>query len=207
MDDFDVVVRESPSIKKLTPGMVLVVRDDDAGRSFLEDEALNWIVERYGSDQMNKSLLVRDSFRKAVQELGRDQFCLRKLREAGLDEAQATRRLRLAHDPNHIAPQEMEEFIAICSAAGMAVDDEVWDHIVLLRTAFRQAGHRARKLLEQAIQSDITWQGVVETPAMVKISISGTGSIVLAPIIEVQQTQVEVPISRLGQLHTAKGKS
>ena len=207
MDDFDVVVRESPSIKKLTPGMVLVVRDDDAGRSFLEDEALNWIVERYGSDQMNKSLLVRDSFRKAVQELGRDQFCLRKLREAGLDEAQATRRLRLAHDPNHIAPQEMEEFFAICSAAGMAVDDEVWDHIVLLRTAFRQAGHRARKLLEQAIQSDTTWQGVVETPAMVKISISGTGSIVLAPIIEVQQTQVEVPISRLGQLHTVKGNS
>jgi len=207
MDDFDVVVRESPSIKKLTPGMVLVVRDDDAGRSFLEDEALNWIVERDGSDQMKRSLHVRDSFRKAVQELGQDQFCMSKLRAVGLDEAQATRRLRLAHDPNHIAPQEKEEFFAICSAAGMPVDDNDWKNIVLLRTAFRQAGHRARKLLEQAIQSDTTWQGVVETPAMVKISISGTGSIVLAPIIEVQQTQVEVPISRLGQLHTVKGNS
>jgi hypothetical protein len=62
-------------------------------------------------------------------------------------------------------------------------------------------------LLEQAIQSDSTWQGVVETPAMVKISLSGMGSIVLAPIIDVLQTQVEVPVSRLGQLHTAKGNS
>jgi hypothetical protein len=207
MDDFDVVVRESPSIKKLSPGMILVVRDNDAGRSFLEVEAMNWIVERDGSDQMNKSVQVRDSFRKAVQELGKDQFCLSKLRAVGLDEAQATRRLRLAHDTNHIAPQEKDEFLAICTAAGMHADDNDWKDIVLLRTAFRQAGHRARKLLEQAIQSDSTWQGVVETPAMVKISLSGMGSIVLAPIIDVLQTQVEVPVSRLGQLHTAKGNS
>ena len=207
MDDFDVVVRESPSIKKLTPGMVLVVRDDDAGRSFLEDEALNWIVERDGTDQMNESLRVRDAFRKAVQELGKDQFCMSKLHAVGLDEAQATRRLRLAHDPNHIAPQEKEEFFAICSAAGLPADDNDWKNVVLLRTAFRQAGHRARKLLELAIQSDTTWQGVVETPAMMKISLTGTGSIVLAPIIEVFQTQVEIPISRLGQLQTAKGNA
>ena len=207
IDDFDVVVRESPSIKKLTPGMILVVRDNDAGRSFLEEEAMNWIVERDGSDQMNKSIQVRDSFRKAVQELGKDQFCLSKLRAVGLDEAQATRRLRLAHDTNHIAPQEKQEFLAVCMAAGMHADDNDWKNIVLLRTAFRQAGHRARKLLEQAIQSDATWQSVVDTPAMVKISLSGMGSIVLAPIIDVLQTQVEVPISRLGQLHTAKGNS
>jgi hypothetical protein len=187
--------------------MVLVVRDDDAGRSFLEDEALNWIVERDGTDQMNESLQVRDAFRRAVQELGKDQFCMSKLRAVGLDEAQATRRLRLAHDPNHIAPQEKEEFFAICSAAGLPADDNDWKNVVLLRTAFRQAGHRARKLLEIAIQSDTTWQGVVETPAMVKISLTGTGSIVLAPIIEVFQTQVEIPISRLGQLHTAKGNA
>lgn len=207
MDDFDVVVRESPSIKKLSPGMVLVVRDDDAGRSFLEDEALNWIMERHGPDQMNRSLRVRDSFRQAVQELGRDQFCLSKLRAVGLDESQAMRRLRLAYDPNHIAPQEKEEFIAICTAAGMSTDESDWGNIVLLRTAFRQAGHRARKILEHAIKSDTTWHGVVETPAMVKISISGTGSIVLAPIIDVLSTQVDVPISKLGQLHIAKGNS
>ena len=207
MDDFDVIVREARSIKELTPGTVLVVRDDDAGRSFLEDEALNWIVERHGESQKNRSLQIRDGFRAAVQELGKDQFCISKLKAEGLDEAQATRRLRLAHDPSHIAPQEPEEFMAICTAASFKVGNEDYSNIQILRTAYQQAGRRARKLLEEAIQSDTTWQATVETPAQAKISLSGMGSIVLAPIIEILSKQVEIPISRLGQLQKVKGNS
>jgi hypothetical protein len=128
------------------------------------------------------------------------------LKTVGLDEDHARRRLRLAHDPDHIAPQDKDVFEAICKACDYTITANQWSHIVILRTAYRQAGHRARKQLEEAIQADTTWQGVVETPAQAKIARKGLGAIVLAPIIEILTTPVDVPISRLGHLEKSKGK-
>jgi len=206
MDDFDVLVREAKSVKNLTPGMVLIIRDGDAGRSFLEEEAGNWIAEKYGAKQRDDSLQARSGFRTAVQVLGQDQFAISRLKTVGLDEDHARRRLRLAHDRDHIAPQDKDVFEAICNACNYTITANQWSHIVILRTAYRQAGHRARKQLEEAIQADTTWQGVVETPAQAKIARKGLGAIVLAPIIEILTTPVDVPISRLGHLEKSKGK-
>jgi hypothetical protein len=204
MDDFDVIVREAKNLKELTPGTVLVLRDGEAGRSFLEDEAANWIKERHGADQQTMSFAVRDQFRSAVQELGRDQFALKRLKDQGLDEGQARRRLRLSYDPLHIAPQDRAEFAAICAAANCPLTEDDAAHLVILRTAYRQAGHRARVRLEEAIKADPFWQVEVETPAQARIAIAGVGSTILAPILAVLPTTVPVPISRLG--HIEKGK-
>jgi len=200
IDDFDVVVREAKSLKDLTPGTVLIVRDGDAGRSFLEEEAGKWISEKYDKSQQEKSLGVRQNFREAVQMLGRDQFAISKMNAVGLDEDHARRRLRLAHDPDHIAPKDREVFEAICQAAGREIGQDDWADVVILRTAYRQAGHRARKKLEEAIQADTSWQEVIEMPAQAKISRKGLGAIVLAPIIEILNDSVTIPISQLGTL-------
>ena len=204
MDDFDVIVREAKNVRELTPGTVLILRDGDAGRSFLEDEAANWIDEKHGAAQREVSFAVRDEFRRAVQELGRDQFAIKRLQDHGLDEEQARRRLRLAYDPLHIAPQDKAEFVAICVAAKSKLAEEDVAHVVILRTAFRQAGHRARVRLEEAIKADPSWQVTVETPAQARIAITDVGSIVLAPIIAILPTTIPVPISRLGHLEKDK---
>jgi hypothetical protein len=204
MDDFDVVVKEAKSIKHLTPGKVLIVRDGDAGRSFLEEEASNWIRERHDETQEQRSIEARQSFRNAVQVLSRDPLAITRLRNVGIDEDQARRRLRLSHDPDHIAPKEESVFEAICQAANHQVSDTDWSDIVVLRTAYRQAGHRARKQLEEAIQGDESWQEVVERPAQAKIARKGLGAIVLAPVIEILDETVNVPISQLGTLKKGK---
>lgn len=205
IDDFDVVVKEAKSIKYLTPGTVLIVRDGDAGRSFLEEEASKWIREKHGDAQEQHSLQTRQNFRSAVQLLSRDPSAIRRLRNVGIDEDHARRRLRLSHDPDHIAPQEEAVFESICQAAGYEIEENDWGHIVILRTAYRQAGHRARKQLEEAIQGDEFWQEVVERPAQAKISRKGLGAIVLAPIIEILDATVIVPISQLGTLIKTNG--
>ncbi len=204
MDDFDIIVREAKNLKELTPGTVLVLRDGEAGRSFLEDEAANWIEEKHGGAQQTMSFAVRDQFRSAVQELGRDQFALKRLKDQGLDEGQARRRLRLAYDPLHIAPQDSAEFAAICAAANCTLTEDDAAHLVILRTAYRQAGHRARDRLEKAIKADLFWQVEVETPAQARIEIAGVGSTILAPILAVLPKTEPVPISRLG--HIEKGE-
>lgn len=200
IDDFDVVVTEAKTIRNLAPGTVLIVRDGEAGRSFLEDEAGKWIKEKHDTAQQNRSLEARKGFREAVQALGRDQFAISKLKAVGLDEDHARRRLRLAHDPDHIAPKDREVFEAVCQAADHEINEDDWGHIVILRTAYRQAGHRARKQLEEAIQADSTWQEAIEIPAQARISRKGLGAIVLAPIIQVLEEPVSVPISQLGTL-------
>ena len=205
MDDFDVVVREAKNLKELAPGTVLILRDGDAGRSFLEDEAATWIEERHSSAQREKSFAVRDEFRNAVQELNKDQFAIKRLKDHGLDEGQARRRLRLAYDPLHIAPQDKAEFAAICAAANCPLTEDDAAHVVILRTAYQQAGHRARVRLLEAIKADPSWQGTVETPAQARIAIEGVGSTILAPILAVLPTTVPVPISRLG--HIEKGNA
>jgi hypothetical protein len=204
MDDFDVIVREAKNLKELTPGAVLVLRDGEAGRSFLEDEAANWIEERHGLTQQEMSFAVRDQFRSAVQELGRDQFAITRLKDQGLDEGQARRRLRLAYDPLHIAPQDKAEFAAICAAANCTLTEQDAAHLVILRTAYRQAGHRARVRLQEAITADPSWQVTVETPAQARIAIAGVGSTILAPILAILPTTVPVPISRLGHIERDK---
>jgi hypothetical protein len=183
---------------------VLIVRDGDAGRSFLEEEASNWIRERHDETQEQRSIEARQSFRNAVQILSRDPLAITRLRNVGIDEDQARRRLRLSHDPDHIAPKEESVFEAICQAANHQVSDTDWSDIVILRTAYRQAGHRARKQLEEAIQGDESWQEVVERPAQAKIARKGLGAIVLAPVIEILNETVNVPISQLGTLKKGK---
>ena len=75
MDDFDVVVREAKSVKNLTPGMVLIIRDGDAGRSFIEEEAGNWIAEKYGVKQPRMGLGF--GFELIVTTFKRIHCCLR----------------------------------------------------------------------------------------------------------------------------------
>jgi hypothetical protein len=150
------------------------------------------------------SFAVRDQFRSAVQELGRDQFAITRLKDQGLDEGQARRRLRLAYDPLHIAPQDKAEFAAICAAANCTLTEQDAAHLVILRTAYRQAGHRARVRLQEAITADPSWQVTVETPAQARIAIAGVGSTILAPILAILPTTVPVPISRLGHIERDK---
>jgi hypothetical protein len=203
-DDFNVIERVAKNLKDLTPGTVLILRDGDTGRSFLESEAANWIDEKHGVSQRKKSVAVRNEFRSAVQELGRDQFAIKRLKDQGLDEGQARRRLRLAHDPLHIAPEDKTEFAAICKAANCTLTEEDAAHLVILRTAYRQAGHRARVRLLEAIEADPSWQVTIETPAQARIAIPGVGSTILAPIIAVLPNTVPVPISRLGHIEKDK---
>jgi hypothetical protein len=200
MDDFEIIVREAKNLKELNPGTVLILRDGDAGRSFLEDEAANWIDEKHSSQQRDKCFAVRDEFRSAVQELNKDQFAIKRLKDHGLDEGQARRRLRLAYDPLHIAPQDKTEFAAICAAANCTLTEQDAAHLVILRTAYRQAGHRARVRLQEAITADPSWQVTVETPSQARIAIAGVGSTILAPILAILPTTVPVPISRLGHI-------
>jgi hypothetical protein len=200
MDDFEIIVREAKNLKELNPGTVLILRDGDAGRSFLEDEAANWIDEKHGAQQRDKCFAVRDEFRSAVQELNKDQFAIKRLKDHGLDEGQARRRLRLAYDPLHIAPQDKNEFAAICAAANCTLTEQDAAHLVILRTAYRQAGHRARVRLQEAITADPSWQVTVETPSQARIAIAGVGSTILAPILAILPTTVPVPISRLGHI-------
>jgi hypothetical protein len=204
-DDFEAVVREAKSLRQVEPGMVLLVRDGDASRSFLDEEARKWIIDHHDERRYTKSISLRDDFRRRMRDLARHPDATTRLRNAGVDDADAQRRLRLANDPTHIAPQKREDFERLCRAIGLACNDDTWADITLLRTAARQAGHTARRALEEAVRADDKWQALVEIGSMARITVPHAGTVALVPVREVVEEKKNVPISRLGQLETAGG--
>ena len=138
-----------------------------------------------------------------MRDLGRQPDAVSRLRRAGVEESEAQRRLRLANDPTHIAPQKREDFERLCGVIGLDCDDAAWDDITLLRTAARMAGHTARKALEEAVRADDKWQALVDVPSTARVTVAHAGTVALVPVLEVIGERKNVPISRLGQLETA----
>ena len=202
-DDFEAVVREVKSLREVVPGMVLLVRDGDASRSFLDEEARKWILERHNQTRYERCTNLRDEFRRLMRDLGKQPDAVSRLRSAGINEADALRRLRLANDPTHIAPQKQEDFEQLCGVIGLSCSDDNWSDITLLRTAARQAGHTARRALEEAVRADDQWQALVDVPSTARITIPHAGTVALVPVLEVIGEKKNIPISRLGQLETA----
>lgn len=202
-DDFEAVVREAKSLREVVPGMVLLVRDGEASRSFLDEEARKWILERHNQERHERSIRLRDEFRRRMRDLGRQPDAVSRLRRAGVEETEAQRRLRLANDPTHIAPQKREDFERLCGVIGLDCNDDAWDDITLLRTAARMAGHTARKALEEAVRADDQWQALVDIPSTARVTVAHAGTVALVPVLEVIGERKNVPISRLGQLETA----
>jgi hypothetical protein len=204
-DDFEAVVREAKYLREVVPGMVLLVRDGEASRSFLDEEARQWILERHNQKRYERCTNLRAEFRQLMRDLGMRPDGVTRLRNAGISEADAQRRLRLANDPTHIAPQKREDFETLCGVIGLSCSDDTWSDITLLRTAARQAGHTARKALEEAVRADDKWQALVDIPSTARITIPHAGTVALVPVLEVLGEKRNVPISRLGQLETAGG--
>lgn len=204
-DDFDVRIEELKNPTSIERGSVLVIRTDDASRSFLDKGAENWIVEHDGKTAFQDAIRVRLGFKVAVQKLARSETGIRDLMAAGLNRDYAGYRLLKADDSFDIAPSKKENFKIIATVAGIQVGDEEWEAVTRLRTAYRQAGRQARSQLENAIHSDVMWQDKVAAAELYEINLPGVGAIMLAPVINVSDERRSVHISRLGQIVNEDG--
>lgn len=199
-DDFEIEVNVVNRVSNLSRGQVIIIRENDASRLFLDSEAQRWLTEKYGPKQFDESMRVRNEFRKKMQELHNDQFGLKRLKEAGLPESVARHRLRLAFDPTHIAPEKQTDFELLARVSGFSVVPTDFESIRRLRSALRMAGHVARKKLEQQIQEDDTWLATVETQAIARVEAPDLGSFIIAPILDIMTDPIAIPTSRLGEV-------
>jgi hypothetical protein len=199
-DDFDIEVAVVNRVSKLSRGQVILIRENDASRKFLDSEAQRWLTEKYGPKQFEESMRVRNGFRDKMQELNRDQFGLKRLTDVGIPESMARHRLRLAYDPTHIAPEKQTDFELLARVSGFEVAKGDFESIIRLRSALRMAGHQARKKLEQQIREDDSWLAKVETQEIARVESSDLGSFIIAPILDIMTDPIAIPTSRLGEV-------
>lgn len=205
-DEFGFTIREVRSTENLEIGNVLVLRTEVAEREFLDKAAADWLDERNWPGFFDSCKKAKDEFRGAIRLLAQTHdSSLDKLQRAGLREDFARHQLAGAWDPNVIATRSQSDYVTIAQIAGLIVTELDWKLVSNLRSAYRQAGHRARSLIQELITTDVNWEDQVNTPEIVLIDGDELGEVKLAPICGISQSINLIPISHLGQLILQNG--
>ncbi len=197
--DFQLVVEDLDKLAKLQRGDRLVIRNADADRRFLDEEARSWLADRYGPDEPDHCWSVRDRFREGIQRLEKSSRGMLDLRAAGFADHDIRYRFRLSYDRNHIAPDSFDEFKRLSKVCGHDVTEKDWDHIRRLRSALKVAGRKARQLLEDHVARDDSWMDPVDRDEVAEIQLGDMGSLLIARVLRIREDIVHAPLSHLGQ--------
>lgn len=198
--DFELAIEDVTNVNQLREGELLVIRDGDASRRFLDAEAERWLKEKYGKSEHAACLAVRDRFRNGMQSLESKWPSVQHTIKDGFSADEMKYRFRLSHDRTHIAPESEAVYRKLSEAFGDYPTADDWEKIRHLRSALKRAGRIARQKMEMKIMEDDSWNGTVDIPDAAIIEMGELGSLVISRILQVLVDPVRVPISRLGQI-------
>ena len=184
-DDYEVDI-DSEKISKVGNGDVLLMRLDNAARSFVQTEARRAM----GEESYDAAVRLRDNFKQSIVGASRQPDAEAHLFGAGFENPQYY--LRVCEDPLYIGPSTEEAYVRLCMALRVEPAIAEYREFVRLRTFHRQAGIKARTLLIEKLKSDRSWEDAVRDAGYCRMSYPEIGEILIAAVLQTSKSKVSI---------------